>query len=454
MSSSELKAPEEAQTRPNSRRARHEEGKDDAGVKPEKSPASPLLDAGQSALDFNFSTEMLVHPIPVPIPENAKLASTTPSGSSLHLRVDNLDNITANRGAREIPLQASTPMPAVQSRVIGEHVEEAKALAAAPFHGDWPAISDCDLDTSAAVIRSTSAPSAILAERPGPEPNHLHLNEGLAVSLPNGVKPDIQAMPLNAPEDSLIALSTRLEASKKLHSASARLRNESDEISGRATESHPVLPRAAQNVSVQVIASDSKHFEMAPIRDPAMALRFESRENSPIATAHAGNLRSAEREVFDALDAGGLASSSTWIRTGTRQAEAGFQDPEIGWVTVRASTGANGVHAALVPSSMDAAQSLGSHLSDLSAYLADHHAPVHSVTVSTPEPHGSEQSLGERMDHGAAQGGSHGRQSDSSTDNNPTSGSAPGSVAIIHRSEAIEQPAFAARGGRHISVVA
>jgi len=63
--------------------------------------------------------------------------------------------------------------------------------------------------------------------------------------------------------------------------------------------------------------------------------------------------------------------------------EAGFQDPSLGWVSVRAEMGSGGgVHASVIPSSSDAAQVLNGHLSGLDAHLANQHLPVHPVTIS------------------------------------------------------------------------
>jgi len=66
-------------------------------------------------------------------------------------------------------------------------------------------------------------------------------------------------------------------------------------------------------------------------------------------------------------------------------AEAGFKDPTLGWVGVRAQADAGGVHAAVVPASADASQALSSNMTNLSAYLNEHHTPVQTLTMATPE---------------------------------------------------------------------
>jgi hypothetical protein len=110
------------------------------------------------------------------------------------------------------------------------------------------------------------------------------------------------------------------------------------------------------------------------------------------------------RETFATLDSGSTTGRPTWIHTGSERAEAGYQDPSLGWVSVRADTSGGGVHAEVVAGSADAAQTLGSHMTVLSAYLAEHHTPVETLTVSSPESGwtgmGSDRGTG---GHGAGQ---------------------------------------------------
>jgi hypothetical protein len=95
------------------------------------------------------------------------------------------------------------------------------------------------------------------------------------------------------------------------------------------------------------------------------------------------------------------------LRQLTQRAEAGYQDPALGWVSVRADLSGGVVHAQLVPGSADAAQALGSHLTGLNAYLDEHHTPVETLTLTAPEGGwsglGSGQGTGEGMQQGAGQ---------------------------------------------------
>ncbi len=93
----------------------------------------------------------------------------------------------------------------------------------------------------------------------------------------------------------------------------------------------------------------------------------------------------AGNDTFAALDAGRDAPAPTWIHAGTHHAEAGYLDPALGWVGVRADAVGGGVHAALMPGSNEAAQVLGSHLAGLNSYLAEHHGQHATVTLATAQ---------------------------------------------------------------------
>jgi hypothetical protein len=104
---------------------------------------------------------------------------------------------------------------------------------------------------------------------------------------------------------------------------------------------------------------------------------------------------------------------ATWLHAGSQRAEAGYEDPALGWVGVRADLAGGGVHAAVMPASGDAAQALGSHLAGLNAYLSQHGTPVNSVTLDQPDAngvgagaggtqHGPQQQAGEDAGQSAA----------------------------------------------------
>jgi hypothetical protein len=113
------------------------------------------------------------------------------------------------------------------------------------------------------------------------------------------------------------------------------------------------------------------------------------------------------RETFEALDSEGSLGKPAWIHAGAQRAEAGFEDPALGWVGVRAESGGGRVHAEVVPGSADAAQALSGHLAGLNAFLAEHHTPVETLTLTAPESRwagpGSERDAGQNLQQGTGQ---------------------------------------------------
>jgi hypothetical protein len=116
------------------------------------------------------------------------------------------------------------------------------------------------------------------------------------------------------------------------------------------------------------------------------------------------------RETFAALDAEPASAPATWVHAGSNQAEAGFNDPNLGWVSVRADQSGGAIHATLVPGSSEAASALSSHLDGLNAYLDSRHSPVQSLTVAEPEGRSSSWGGDSGMNQGMRQGMSDGTQ--------------------------------------------
>ncbi|HEU5351208.1 MAG TPA: hypothetical protein VFU55_06395 [Terracidiphilus sp.] len=187
-------------------------------------------------------------------------------------------------------------------------------------------------------------------------------------------------------------------------------------------------------------------------------------------------------DPFSTLDSGSLTNSridstgdsATWMHAGTHMAEAGFQDPSLGWVAVRAQLSGGVVQASILPATADAAQALGGHMAGLHAYLADHHALEGAVTMARPEAsagwsgagHSQGQGSGQGSSYGSNQGGDAPFYGGSSGGQSGGSSRQPGGVTLesvrgISRATAMPAAAavrtsssIAARGGGLISVVA
>lgn len=176
-------------------------------------------------------------------------------------------------------------------------------------------------------------------------------------------------------------------------------------------------------------------------------------------------------QTLNALDAETSPVTPTWVRAGAHQVEAGFQDPALGWVAVRAQADSSGVHAALVASSADAAQSLGGHLEGLNAYLANHHTTVDSVTTAAPENQwarngmdgDAQQGMHQGMHSGASQQDAQAEQQSGQGDQLSESASYLDADTLTtgralrsadHLTAANTRAAYFAEGSRYISVVA
>jgi len=121
------------------------------------------------------------------------------------------------------------------------------------------------------------------------------------------------------------------------------------------------------------------------VRDPAAATATAASANSETGSAATAASTISSKDIFAALDADPGAGTPTWMHAGARQAEAGFHDPELGWVSVRADASGGAVHAAVIPGSEQAAQTLSGHLTGLNDYLSTHHSSVESLTLAAPE---------------------------------------------------------------------
>lgn len=114
-------------------------------------------------------------------------------------------------------------------------------------------------------------------------------------------------------------------------------------------------------------------------------------------------------DPFAALDAGNRNGPMSWTSAGPRHAEAGFADPALGWVAVRADLHNGNVHAAVVAESADSATALGRELTGLSAHLEQRQIPVESIAMAAAS--GNEMTFGHALQHDARQGGGSDTQS-------------------------------------------
>lgn len=171
------------------------------------------------------------------------------------------------------------------------------------------------------------------------------------------------------------------------------------------------------NHSVQAQTGSQAGDASALVRDSAGAHDAMSTKDGNADGATGTSAGSAAHETFAVLDADTRTGTPSWIYAGARRAEAGFQDPVLGWVGVRADASGGGVHATLMPGSAEAAQTLGGHMAGLNAYLAEKHTPVDTLTLAKPE--GGEAGLNIGQNAGQGMNQEAGQKSSSESQSNP-----------------------------------
>jgi hypothetical protein len=184
----------------------------------------------------------------------------------------------------------------------------------------------------------------------------------------------------------------------------------------------------------------------SPNRDPGASLPSQAPSSpGPSATVH---------QTFTALDAESGTAAAKWVHAGRNTAEAGFEDPVLGWVGVRAQAGSSGIHATVVPISADAAQSLGTHLSGLSSYLSEHRTPVETVTMSAPDSNSGQHSMGQGSANSSHQGANKSETPSSPEEGSSASRTAHQSAEALDSNGAVVPVPLSARGGTYVSVLA
>ncbi len=206
---------------------------------------------------------------------------------------------------------------------------------------------------------------------------------------------------------------------------------------------------SAQTVNPTAVASGWAH---APESVQAGAITKPNAagigDRTPLPTA---------REPFSAPDMGTAVSAPRWTHAGGHQAEAGFEDPALGWVGVRADLNGGSVHAALVPATAEAGQALDAHMAGLSAYLADQHSPVAVLTLADSAVGTGTAGAEQHMQQGAGQNAEAGSSTHAET--SQQSGNlamADATAQLAQMPAGVLDTGLLGEGsrGRHISVMA
>jgi hypothetical protein len=230
------------------------------------------------------------------------------------------------------------------------------------------------------------------------------------------------------------------------------------EPSSEKTAHARMAPESAVGRGLSVMAAQDAGSPI-PVRDQAGIGETRGRQeewSDPVRAAAKDMSAMTGEETFARLDADSAPRSIHWVQTGPHHAEAGYLDPALGWVGVRAESSGGGVHAAVLPGSPEAAQVLGGHLGGLNAFLAQQHGPHATATLAAPQDGryeaGAEQGRsaggGSGRDDGAERDGARtGRESDLSL---RAAASAPRAVEGSIGSDS----STVRRAGTHVSVMA
>lgn len=181
----------------------------------------------------------------------------------------------------------------------------------------------------------------------------------------------------------------------------------------------------AQQQHVQSTAvTGSENLNPALAHDPSGTSGLVNRQDNGIQVSAAAGTGTSVGDTFNALDAESGTPATTWVHASARHAEAGYLDPSLGWVSVRADATSGGVHAALVPGSAEAAQTMGTQLPGLHQFLAEQHGTQATVTIAAPETQHSGAGLdGNSMGQSNTQDQGNRQQSSSGSQPVPETGS-------------------------------
>jgi hypothetical protein len=162
---------------------------------------------------------------------------------------------------------------------------------------------------------------------------------------------------------------------------------------------------------------------------------------------------STTHQTFAALDNLDLSPTLNWAHAGTRHAEAGFEDPALGWIGVRADQIGGGVHAIVVPATAEAALALGPQMAGLNAHLAESHTPLASLFLGSTG--GAEGGAGSDQSFNQSAGQNHAQSNSQDAHISPTEGiGARTSVVSAARPAQEILPGLLEHQANHISVMA
>lgn len=322
-------------------------------------------------------------------------------------------------------LAASTPSADSQST----RVPSDTTAPAAPASGQRPANQAPRLDPATAQPGSPAKPAP--AERSIPSPSETPAAQ--TVPAPSSISPGAEPQRAAIPAAKEPAPKSPQNASPSGKSTQPLDRSIAPATSPGNAGPSPVPPNPLTTTSAVLSPSAIAHPSPA-----AQSSTSQAQPSVPLTSA----------DTFRVLDTADATPHTTWIHASPRQAEAGYLDPTLGWIGVRAETTGSALHASILAGSADAAASISAHLAGLSTFVAEHHGASASVTLAASD--------NPQAGNAFAQAG-HGSSADRQSQPNaaaPDTHPGPASEDQSPHLTRTEQAAPALRPGSHISVLA
>jgi trimeric autotransporter adhesin len=188
---------------------------------------------------------------------------------------------------------------------------------------------------------------------------------------------------------------------QKLQQLSAVPARQTQATANPASQSSETASGSDRSASINQSMAYGEIANLTPSHSPAQTITQTAPTGMLTGSATAASINSSPSEVtvanthsgasptpasanpFDGIDSGAPSQSPGWLRATSHQVEAGYHDPSMGWVEVRANEGTGGVHATLIPATPGAADTLGQHLAGMTNYLNERETPIATLNVAS-----------------------------------------------------------------------
>lgn len=320
----------------------------------------------------------------MPFPAVAAPVSASPvSNARLHGEVNPSDSGGEDRSHFSRPVSSSTEHAGTPPAIQSEHSQLTSRQEL------QSSSAQTDTSSSEGVPAPSEFPKSVLVRSSSlsPEKNSNEFSQVFpSEALPAQSTPEPRAIPgqeqsakdifdLRSAQEPGVVSQTRTSVAPK--TAAQRSHPNSDPHQASRLADHPgdepLMIGAAHQFAIQYSSGEGT----------SAALQRGSEPNAKV-TDLGTAIRSDESN--STLSSASPQLPESWSTIGSHRVEAGYRDPSLGWITVRAQAGPGGIHAAVVPASFEAAQVLGSHLAPLNAFLQDQSLHVNTVRLASPEP--------------------------------------------------------------------